>query len=92
MEKERPTREARCTSNEVAQTESPCQAKQEHPPCRIPMDDILGAVQADDYIGFCVACGAEHSGVEPDAKKYLCDECGKRAVYGAEELLLRITP
>jgi predicted RNA-binding Zn-ribbon protein involved in translation (DUF1610 family) len=40
--------------------------------------------------GFCVACGAEAEGVEPDARKYRCEECGEMAVYGAEELALRI--
>lgn len=39
-------------------------------------------------IGFCVACGAEHDGVEPDARKYKCDCCGLSLVYGAEEIAL----
>ena len=51
---------------------------------------IVGAIQADDSLGFCVACGAEAYGVEPDARKYECDECGARAVYGAEELLFEV--
>lgn len=37
--------------------------------------------------GFCVACGADAMGVEPDAELYECSECGERAVYGAEQLL-----
>jgi hypothetical protein len=41
-----------------------------------------------DNPGFCVACGADHNECEPDARKYECDECGKKQVYGAEELLL----
>ena len=41
-----------------------------------------------DNPGFCVHCGAEADGCEPDARRYYCDECGKRGVYGAEELLL----
>ena len=38
--------------------------------------------------GFCVDCGEEADGVEPDATKYRCESCGARAVYGAEELLM----
>jgi len=40
--------------------------------------------------GFCLACGADAEGVEPDARKYECECCGKRAVYGAEELLMMV--
>lgn len=38
--------------------------------------------------GFCIACGSETSGVEPDAQRYECDNCGKNMVYGIEELLI----
>ena len=55
---------------------------------RITVDRVIAAVEADDCIGFCVACGAEHYGVEPDARKYLCEVCGNPKVYGAEELLI----
>jgi hypothetical protein len=41
-----------------------------------------------DNMGFCLACGAEASCVEPDARKYTCESCGKPKVYGLEELLL----
>ena len=43
-----------------------------------------------DSPGFCVACGLEHEGIEPDAGKYKCESCGERAVYGAEELLIMV--
>jgi len=46
------------------------------------------AASLDDP-GFCVACGAETEGVEPDACEYECESCGEPAVYGAEELLVR---
>src|SRR3954468_18794616 len=36
--------------------------------------------------GFCIRCGAEAAGVEPDARKYDCESCGEPGVYGAEEL------
>ena len=42
----------------------------------------------DESGGFCIACGAEHYSVEPDARNYPCEECGERKVYGAEELVL----
>lgn len=41
-----------------------------------------------DATGFCVACGAEALGVEPDARQYACEGCGEQTVYGLEELLL----
>ena len=37
--------------------------------------------------GFCLACGAEADGCEPDARGYECEVCGAHEVYGAEELL-----
>jgi predicted RNA-binding Zn-ribbon protein involved in translation (DUF1610 family) len=43
-----------------------------------------------DNPGFCVACGEEVDGVEPDARKYECESCGAKAVYGGEELLLSV--
>jgi len=51
-------------------------------------EEILAAVEADDYTGFCCHCGAEAYGVEPDGRGYVCSCCGEPAVYGAEELLL----
>lgn len=41
-----------------------------------------------EHPGICIACGEETDGVEPDARKYPCDVCGERTVYGAEELLI----
>ena len=38
--------------------------------------------------GFCINCGEEAFGVEPDARKYKCENCCENAVYGIEELLL----
>jgi hypothetical protein len=40
--------------------------------------------------GFCVACGEDDMGVEPDARKCKCEACGEYAVYGAEELLFHL--
>lgn len=41
-----------------------------------------------DNPGFCLRCGAEAEGVEPDARRYECESCGERGVYGASELLI----
>lgn len=44
-----------------------------------------------DNPGFCLLCGAENGGVEPDARGYGCEACGAPAsVYGCEELLMEI--
>lgn len=40
--------------------------------------------------GFCVACGYSQEGCEPDARSYVCDNCSKPAVFGAEELMFHI--
>ena len=54
----------------------------------ITTDMVIEAVEADDSLGFCNACGAEASGVEPDARGYECECCGEPMVFGAEEFLL----
>ena len=41
---------------------------------------------------FCLACGLENGGCEPDARRYRCEACGEKQVHGADELLLRIAP
>jgi hypothetical protein len=43
-----------------------------------------------DNPGFCLICGVEAEGCEPDAKDYECESCGAPAVYGAEELMMRM--
>lgn len=43
-----------------------------------------------DNPGFCIACGEEAMGCEPDAREYECESCGKMTVYGAEELLFEM--
>jgi hypothetical protein len=51
---------------------------------------VMELVEADDCSGICISCGDEASGVEPDARRYVCESCGRPAVYGAEELLLHM--
>ena len=43
-----------------------------------------------DNPGFCLICGNESEGVEPDARNYECESCGAEQVFGAEELMLMI--
>lgn len=60
----------------------------------ITLDLIMDACERRnmtlDNPGFCVACGNEQDGCEPDARKYKCESCGERAVYGAEELAMEL--
>lgn len=41
-----------------------------------------------DNPGICLACGEDAEGVEPDAERYTCEHCGKKWVYGADQLLI----
>lgn len=43
-----------------------------------------------DNPGFCVACGNEQEGCEPDARRYECEACGEKQVYGSDELLMNM--
>lgn len=43
---------------------------------------------SDGNGGFCTACREEAYGVEPDARKVVCEVCDEPAVYGVEELLI----
>jgi hypothetical protein len=54
----------------------------------VTIDRVMEAVQADDNLGFCRACGEEAHSVEPDARNYECECCGQKQVFGAEELLM----
>ena len=56
----------------------------------VTLDQVIDAIESGEYIGLCIACGAESFGVEPDARKYPCEVCDKRIVYGAEELLFSL--
>jgi hypothetical protein len=55
---------------------------------KVSLEQVMQAIEDGEYAGFCLACGAEHYGVEPDARKYECEECGEPQVYGAEEILM----
>ena len=56
---------------------------------KLDTDRVIAAAEnEEEYIGFCIACGAEAYDVEPDARRYECDDCGANKVYGAQEILL----
>ena len=55
---------------------------------RIKEEFVIEAIELDADIGFCLACGEEAYGVEPDAIHYECENCGADEVFGAEEILL----
>ncbi len=56
----------------------------------ITADRVIEAIELDGHVGFCTAFGNEQGGCEPDARRYRCESCDERAVYGAEELLFMI--
>lgn len=43
-----------------------------------------------DNPGFCLACGEDAEGCEPDAENYKCECCGVEAVSGAENVLMHL--
>lgn len=61
-------------------------------PPNLTIDTVAEAVKREicglENPGFCLACGEEADGCEPDARNYTCESCGKREVYGAAEILL----
>jgi len=58
----------------------------------IPFNQLHAALEENlagmGNIGFCLSCGEEADGCEPDAKEYECESCGEHQVYGAEEILI----
>lgn len=58
----------------------------------ITMEQLADALNRSEFgtdnPGFCLACGEEQEGCEPDARNYLCESCGKHRVFGAQEILL----
>lgn len=48
----------------------------------------VSEIHSDEDLGFCVRCGSEAYGVEPDARGYECENCGTKGIYGLEELMI----
>ena len=57
---------------------------------KVTIEQIVEAIERDNYTGICVACGFEQDGCEPDARRYKCENCNKNAVFGASELLFYV--
>ena len=45
-------------------------------------------IMFDGCGGFCLSCGRQTRGVEPDARKASCPSCKEEKLYGMEELLV----
>lgn len=52
------------------------------------IDWLQSVIDGDNNEGFCLSCGETTDGIEPDAGKCQCDNCGAHKVYGAEQLIL----
>lgn len=63
-------------------------AKSGKPGFKPSLRALKTVIAGENSTGFCLGCGDEADGVEPDARKYQCEGCGAHRVYGAEELLL----
>lgn len=63
-------------------------------PNGLTVDKIIEATERQmfgtDNPGFCLACGNEQEGCEPDARNYECEACGERKVFGASELIMMV--
>jgi len=55
---------------------------------KVTLEQVMEAIESGEYVGFCLACGEQADGVEPDAERYECENCGARKVYGAEQILI----
>lgn len=65
-------------------------AKEERTVPKLDLDKVIAACESGDDIGFCIACGEEAHGVEPDMRRGECESCGEKKVFGAEELVIRM--
>jgi len=59
---------------------------------KIPQEQLFEALRLAEEDcsnpGFCLSCGEEQDGCEPDARGYECESCGAMKVCGAAEILL----
>lgn len=63
-------------------------------PKGLTVDAVIDAAKREmfgtDNPGFCLACGNEREGCEPDARNYECESCGEKKVFGAAEIVMMI--
>lgn len=60
----------------------------------VTVDRVISTVERNnsscENTGICLACGEDQDSCEPDARRYECECCGAKAVYGAEECLFMV--
>ena len=58
----------------------------------LTLDRVMAAASAQMFgtenPGFCIACGEDADGCEPDSCNYPCEVCGENKVFGASEIML----
>ena len=67
-------------------------AKRVNKPVRqaITIERVVEMCERDEYEGICLACGEDAFDIEPDARGYECESCGKEKVFGCQELLFMV--
>lgn len=56
---------------------------------KISITEAQESIFGGEFDGGCISCGEiTEGGVEPDARKYKCAQCGQMSVYGLEQLIL----
>lgn len=53
----------------------------------IPWSHIEETHYSLDNLAWCLGCGHEHTGCEPDARRYICESCHKPLVMGPHTIL-----
>lgn len=54
----------------------------------INLDRLLeAATDENEEFGFCILCGTQVAGIEPDIRHSPCPDCGEHTVYGVDELI-----
>jgi hypothetical protein len=49
------------------------------------LSNVLGSCE-----GICLDCGYIQPGVEPDARNYICEDCGADQVFGIEDVIITL--
>ena len=55
---------------------------------RPTLDAVIQACEDDRNTGFCIECGEEAYGCEPDMQREKCHSCGSYDVYGGEQIII----
>ena len=63
-------------------------------PPGVSLEKLLDAVESEMFglenPGFCMSCGHQQDGCEPDAREYECEECEENQVFGAEWIMIGV--